>query len=548
MAEASTRVLLDRTTIRLDGRAFFAFAARIYLTPPEKMEQAVAELAEAGFTALMSPPASPGNRQALDALFDAAGRHGLLVILTTEPRLPEPAIFLASSFKHRPELHSYCLPLRENSEEAFTEYCSERDHLRAQDLFHPIWTPRPPGIPLSRWLDAVEIHSVPQKLGGPFPRHPEDGAEYELAQVVGHCARHTIGRPLFCHSLPVGVPDEAREAGVYDFDPWTRGQPPRAIDWYPYLADFGNLPRRDMMAPEPDLVRLRLYEVLANRVRGVIADSYDFLQGPPPFTGRDRFCELACIAQEVGALYDFFAEGQLVRADIETGHPRLRAAMLHHGNDILILLWRSSQGDEYWVDPAAMARVEITIRLETTAEMTAWRMDFPAAQPIEVARDLKGAVRLHLSGVDLTGLILLTRSNRRPRELAAALRERLPRAARYRVQGAAYRLQKHELIEGELAALGRGARPPRLLADCRVAIEESRELLDEENYHEAWNRAGSACRTLRILVNREMTESLSAGPIVRDSRLDLLRRSFFTLPRFYQEARTDRQQGLTEYT
>ncbi|MCB2156246.1 hypothetical protein KQI84_15325 [bacterium] len=548
MAEASTRVLLDRTTIRLDGRPFFAFAARIFLTPPEKIDEAVCDLAEAGFTAVMSPPASPGNRKTVETLFDAAGNYGLLVILAAEPRMPEPAVFLAAQYKHRPELHSYYLPLREDSEKAFAEFCSERDHLRAQDLFHPIWTPRPASVPLSRWLDAVEVHSVAQTLGGPFPRRVESEGQFLLTQIVEECARQTIGRPLFCHSIPVGVPDAAREAGVYDFDPWIERLPSRSKDWHPYLTDLGNLPRRDFMPPEPDLLRLRTYEILANRVRGIVADFYEFMQGRPPLTGRDRFCELACIAQEVGALHDFFAEGQLVRAEIETGHPRLRAAMLHHGDDILIMLWRTTQGDEYWVDPNAMSRVEITIRLESHVEMMAWRMDFPAAQPIEVARDLKGAVRLYLPEVDLTALILLTRSNRRPRELADGLRDRLPHAASYRVQGAELRLQKHELIGQEMASQGRELRQPRLLEDAREAVAQAREFLDEEDYVHAWECASAANRLLRLMVNREMTETLGIRKVERDSRLDLLRRSFFTLPRFYQEAQLPIKKEPLDYT
>ena len=68
------------------------------------------------------------------------------MILCAESRLPNVGRFLAENFRHRESLHSYCLPTESPSPEHLEEYVRERDQLRAQDLFHPIWTPYRKGM------------------------------------------------------------------------------------------------------------------------------------------------------------------------------------------------------------------------------------------------------------------------------------------------------------------------------------------------------------------------------------------------------------------
>ena len=66
MQEASARVLLDRTMIRLDGRSFFSFGVQLYLTPKEKMASVIGKIASAGFTTVATPPSSPGNIEVIN--------------------------------------------------------------------------------------------------------------------------------------------------------------------------------------------------------------------------------------------------------------------------------------------------------------------------------------------------------------------------------------------------------------------------------------------------------------------------------------------------
>ncbi len=550
MHDASTRVLLDRTTIRLDGRPFFAFGPRILLTPREQIPMAAADAADAGFTVVMSPPASPGNLSTLVLLFDECERRGLLVILAVEPRLPDPSEFLAANFKHRPGLHSYCLLTLDDSPESFLHYCSERDRLRSEDVFHPIWTPYRPGFPYGLWIGSVDIHSVAHSTGGPHERRPEENGAAQLNGLFETCAKERIqGRPFFCHSFQVHSPTSAREAGVYDNDRNVARTPADPESWYPWLASLGETPRRDFMMPDADLVRIRTYELLAARVRGIVADFYEFMLGPSPMTGRDRFCELAILAQEIAVFTEFFSEGQFVRARLETGHPVLRAAMLHHSDDILLLLWRASDGDEYWIDPARMTRTEVFIGLETETELTAWRMDFPGGHQIPVARDAKGDLRIQLDTIDLTAKILLTRSSQRPRDIAARLETRMKRATRFKVDGVRYRLEKVRAIEKELEEIGRGVRDSPALREARDLSKEAQRLCDGGEDRDAWIAASQVTQLLRTLVNRQMVRATTVSREGEEGRvLDLLRRSYYTLPEYYRQSVARDEAVVQEYT
>ncbi len=550
MAETSTRVLLDRAILRLDGRPFFTFGARLFLTPSHKIVKAIEDIATAGFTTVMTPPASPGNLSTLNTIFNAADKYGLLVIVSTDPRYPEPSGYLGSCFKHRGCLHSYCLRTLDDSEDAFIWFCRERDRLRTQDLFHPIWTPYRPGFPFRLWLDSVDFHSVRHGIGGPFPRQAEENGADILSTIPNECAKARIpGRPLFCHSFQVGVPDRARQVGLYSFDPYVRQVEPIAENWHPYLATLTEWPRWDFLPPDPDLIRIRAFELLAARSRGIMADFYEFLGGPSPMTGRDRFCELACLAQEVSVFQDFFSEGQWVRGDLETGHPVWRARMLHHIDDILIMLWRSAQGDEFWIDPSKISRVEVTIGTETQAEMQAWHMDFPVVKPVPIARDAKGAIRIQLDSLDLTGKILLTRSQQRPQDIARTLQYRLPKATEYKVKGLEHRLAKVELVEQALNVKHVGIRQMPQIEECRKLVTEAHELFEINEYVDAWQFAAHATQMIRTIINRQMVSAMTvAFNIEKDSVYDLLRRSYYTLPQFYYEISARDADIIQEYT
>ncbi len=550
MHDASTRVLLDRTTIRLDGRPFFAFGPRILLTPREQLTMAVADVADAGFTAIMSPPASPGNLSTLNLLFDECERRDLLVVLAVEARLPNPSTFLASNFKHRPGLHSYCLMTIDDSPESFLRYCTERDRLRAEDLFHPIWTPYRAGFPYRLWMGSVDFHSVSHATGGPHHRHADENGASQLNDFFKTCSREGYaGRPFFCHSFTAHSATSARQSGLYDFDYHVADTPADPNLWHPWLASLSETPRRDFMMPDADLVRIRTYELLAARVRGIVVDFYEFMLGPSPTTGRDRYCELAVLAQEISVFREFFAEGQFVSARLETGHPVLRAALLHHSDDILLLLWRSSEGDEYWIDPTRMTRIEVFIGLETDTDINVWRMDFPGEQPIPVARDAKGDLRIQLDTIDLTAKILLTRSNQRPKDIAQRLSASLQRATRFKVDGVRYRLEKVRAVEKELEALGRGERDSPALREARDLATEAQRLYDHGDYRDAWIAALQVAQLLRTLVNRQMVRATTASREGEEGeRLQLLRRSYYTLSEYYRQSAARDEAVVQEYT
>lgn len=549
MREASSRILLDRTVIRLDGRPFFSFGPRIFLTPPEKLPRAMSDIAAAGFSVVGTPPASRGNLVYLHALFDEAERHGLLVILMAEPRVPDPSSFLAEEFKHRSALHSYCLPLQNPSPAALEWFCRERNRLRAQDLFHPIWTPHDAALPRLQWLHSVDLQSVAQGTGGPFPRRPEEQGARLAAELAHECRRHNLpGRPFFCHSFQTSVPDSAREAGLYSHDPFVRRLPPRVESWYPYVADLDEVPRRDLLPPDPELLRLRLFEILAARVRGIVTDYFEFLGGPSPFSGDDRFAELAVAAQEITSCAEFFSEGQGAAAEVETGHPRIKAALLQHSSDLLLLLWHFAPGEEYWIDPSPVGRLEVNIRLPELPQFNAWRVDFPAVTPLRVDYDLKGAMRIHLESVDLSAKVLLTRSAHRAQEIAGAVRRLLPKATACLAGGLHHRLEKVGLIETELAELGLPVLHEEVLRTSRQRLADMTELIDAGRLEEVWPLALQVQRDMRALINRRMVEALATTVYDRDSPLALMRQSYYTLPLFHGEAGARDARAIQEFT
>ncbi len=321
MADASSRILIDRTVVRLDGRPFFSFGPRILLTPEARIPALLKGLAQSGFTLVGSPPCSPGTLPLLNAFFDAADEAGIMVLLMADPRLPEHGRYLADHFRHRRSLHSYYLTPRLPSQEGLESYLRERDSIRALDLFHPIFVPLRSEHYKDAWLRAQDIFS------------PETAAEYATRYRIIHqrpgrtlreMARTTKAatpRPLFVGDLRVMVSDEERQSGLYSDDPAVARLSPRHLEWFPFLANFGRIPRKDMLGPDPELLRLQVYDVLGEGARGVLLNFYEAMAGPLPFTGHDRFCEAVILAQEIQIFRDFFAEGRIDPILIETGHP-----------------------------------------------------------------------------------------------------------------------------------------------------------------------------------------------------------------------------------
>ncbi|MDX1972107.1 MAG: hypothetical protein SFY68_06200, partial [Candidatus Sumerlaeia bacterium] len=431
--EASARILLDRTTIRVDGRPFFAFGFQLLLTPPEEMESTLQRIQELGFTAVSSPPASPGNFHTIDRIFEICNRLGLLVNLVADPRVDKPSEYLANRYKHHPSLLSYCLPTLNGSEREFARFCRERDRLRHQDLFHPIWTPYQQDFGLRLYIDSTDLHAVNHAVGSHLSLAPEESGVQRISDLFRECRNHKIpGRPFFCHNMQAMITDEVRESGVYDFDATVNNHSPRHLEWYPYYARIDEEERWDFLAPDVELMRLRCFEMLASRVRGIMVGTYDFMLGKAPFTGLDRLAELSVLAREVETIRDFVAEGQFVRGDLETGHPGIKAMMLHHTDDILVFLWRASKADEFWLDPMPMPRVEVKLNVSANENVKAWKLDFPEVQPLELIRDAKGAVLVNLGAFDLTAKILLTRSHVRPQEIRASVERLLSPAVQSR--------------------------------------------------------------------------------------------------------------------
>jgi hypothetical protein len=548
--EASARVLLDRTTIRIDGRPFFSFGFRLLLTPVEEMESVLLRLKEAGFTGVTTPPASPGNFHTIDRLFEVTNALGIFVNLMSDPRVERPSEFMAERYKHHPSLLSYCIATRNGSEREFARFCRERDRLRHQDVFHPIWTAYQEDFGLRLYIDSTDIHAVSHTVDGHMKRTPQENGADKVSQLFNECRNYKIpGRPFFCHNLYSMVSDEVRRLGVYDFDPVVNSHSPIHRDWYPYYAKIEEDSRWDFLPPDVDFLRIRCFEMLASRVRGIMVGNYDFMLGKVPFTGQDRFHELSILAREIESVRDFFSEGQFVRGDLETGHPGIKASMLHHTDDILVLLWRSGKSDEYWLDPMPMPRVEIRLDISSRENIRAWSLDFPVVKPLELHRDAKGAVKLTLENFDLTSKILLTRSHSRPEEIRTTVETLLPKALNSRKQVIEIRQQKIQLIENELGA-SMFAKPQRaLLEEIRQLVMEGNNLIKLEENVSAWERFMEAGHQQRVIINQQMVQAvanLSGNELSK--RVKCLRQSYFTLPQYYREMIQRDDQIIQEYT
>lgn len=357
------------------------------------------------------------------------------------------------------------------------------------------------------------------------------------------------GRPFFCDRLEVFPSDRARACGAFDSDPRVRETPDNADEWHPWFAELPEASRLDKLPPDPEVVRLRVYEALARRSRGILADCYEFLCGEEPFTGRDRFHELALLGQEIAVGYDFFAEGQLVHTEVEVGHPRLRVAMIQHSGDYLILVWRSGQGEEFWIDPMHIHRVEISIAMADDAPVDAWQVDFPRARPVRIARNRSGAIRLQLDAVDLTARILLTRSRERPQSVGNSIENRLAAALRHRHASLIGRAAKIDYIERELPkAAGGATRRDDRAARSLELLTEAEHLMESQAHAEAWELCSEGAQLMRRLINSRMVEALSAVELDPTSPIDVLRHSYYLLPQFYREASLRDERVIQEYT
>jgi len=550
LQEASARVLLDRTMIRLDGRSIFSFGVQLYLTPKEKLPAAIQKIAEAGFTAVSTPPASPGNIDHLNSIFDEAEKYDLLVIINVDARVKEPSLFLAQNFAHRRSLHSYCLHTKDDSEKEFLRFCRERDRLRGNDLFHPIWTPYRKGILPRLYIDSTELHAVSHSLGGPVASPSSQDGPQTIKMLFDECKNYGLtGRPFFCQSLRTMVSNKIRKLGVYDFDPNVRFHSPKYEDWYPYYTNIAEENRWDFLPPDPEVMRIKCFELLACRTRGIITGIFDFFEGKPPFSGMDRFHELSIIAREIESLKEFFSEGQYVIGDMETGHPNLQAAMLHHTDEILLLLWRSGKGDEYWIDPSPMVRAEIYLDIESPVDLNAWVLDFPKVKKIPISRDAKGAIKLQIENFDLTGKILMARSTSRIKEIENKVSSLLPKVVRAKQSSLDVRQRKIMMIESELNSNHYGANQRSLVEDAKSLISEAKNLIDIEEYENAWDRLTEAAMAQREIINKQMVQALGNDFRITDSTpIEILRRNYFTLPRYYKEMMQRDEDNIMEYT
>ncbi|MCC6546735.1 hypothetical protein IT570_06155 [Candidatus Sumerlaeota bacterium] len=538
--EASRRILVDRTTIRLDGRPFFTFGPQLLLTPPERIKAAIGEIAAAGFTTVGSPPCSPGSLHLIRAVFDAADEAGIMVVLTGDPRLPEHGRYLADEFRHRSSLHSYMLSPRTNTKDALTDFQRERDSIIASDLFHPVSAPCAASQIEAAWLRSQDVYTIiPEEMPTRAATAPR------FCQQPGPAVRaltrdeNIPQRPVIVPGLRVSVSDTERAAGIFADDPWVSRLSPRALDWFPFLANFATMPRKDLLAPDPEMLRLQVYDALASGARGVLLDFYEAMGGPMPYSGRDRFCEASILAQEIGLLNDFFAEGRAEPILIETGHPRLDASVIRHGLDYLIVLRMNGYEEDYFVDEAFMHRTGIDIMLAGDDAWKAWRLDFPAAEALEIQRDRAGAARFLAGPLELTGLVLLSTGSQRAQEYAAAMQRRLPVVARMAVEQLEVRFAKLLLIEGELSTARVGLNNEDRLRTVQKNLETARSLMRDGDNAGAFVKARQALRFSRQIVKYQMAKAL-ATPISGASPLrGLLRGSYYTLPQFYREGASE---------
>lgn len=547
MLEASSRLLVDRSVVRVDGRPFFTFGPRVLLTAAEDLGAACGQIAAGGFTCVESMPASPGTAWVVSELFDQAERFGLLVVLSADTRFRSPGRFLAERFRSRTNLHSYRLAWDDEDDGAMDRFLCEREAIRAIDLFHPVWAPMGRRRPDSQWLRSMDIYAVSQSPNAASEPDPPSAAE-RLSEVARLCRPPSVSRPLFCSALPVGAATADRRAGLYDDDPALRGLGPDPASWFPGYASFATDPRRDLLPPEPALVRLRMYELLAHGARGVLLDHFEAMGGPVPFTGADRMCEASILAQEAAVLRDFFAEGTVEMCLIEPGHPRLRASVIRHGEDLLILLRGLGEWELGCVGECQFARVEVDIRTDTGRPLNAWRVDFPRAYPVGVVQDAHRTLRIACGPVDMTAALLLTPGRTRAEEIGAGVDARLPQVARWAVESARAQLEKVELIEGELVAERRGVHEAGTLARARASCAEAEALLADRGNAAAFAAARRAEGDLRHIMRVQLTRA-RLEPIFRPSpRREQLRRAYHLLPQFYRESGHESQASDFEFT
>lgn len=549
MPEASSRILVDRSVVRLDGRPFFSFGARLFLTPRDRLREAMATMVAAGFTTVGSPPCSPGTIALVHDFFEAVGSFGLMGVLVTDPRLPEHGRYLAEQYSHYSSLHSYLLSPRLPDRVGLDSFLRERDTIRTKDLFHPILTPLGPNHADPAWFQSQDIYtpSTPQRrIVNRRIVQPRPGME--ISRLRERVVQGFTHRPFFSVDVPVGIGDQERLMGLYNDDPWVNRFPPRAIEWFPWLANLSRLPRRDFLGPDPEILRLQVYELLATGVRGIMLDFYEMFGGQAPFTGRDRFLEAAHLAQEINSFHDFFAEGTLSDLAIETGHPRLQASVIRHGREFLILLRMTGYEEDFFIDEAHMERTEITIDHEQGADLHAWRMDFPEPTKLETHRESSGQVRFLAGPLELTGLILLTPGTQRPKVIIDEISGRLPFTARLAYQQFEVRYAKAALIEGELQALEVGVDNRERLNAIHRQLIDARQALMDNDFVNCHRTARLGMRRIRQLVKYQVARALASPYQENNELLSCLRMSYFTLPRFYREGAQETARAFTDLT
>jgi hypothetical protein len=546
--ESSSRILVDRSTIRLDGHPFFSFGPRVLLTPQDQFPTVLSNIVQAGFTLVGSPPCSPGTIPLIDAFFDAAEEVGLMVMLIADPRLPEHGRYLADHFRHRTTLHSYLLAPRPADEKGYLSYIRERDNLRARDLFHPISLPLTSNHLSGKWLQAQDIfcphsHSTPNS-------HPTRQNQ-RLAPAIKEVYTHSEGlaaRPVIITDLNVLSSDRVRETGVYNEDPSVATFPPKSLDWFPWYATFPGDKRGDLFDPPPELLRLQIYDLLTEGGRGCLLNFYEALRGTPPFTGRDRFCEAALLAKEMAVFQDFFADGRPDPITMETGHPRLKASVFRHGYEQLIILRMEGYEEDFFVDEGYMERTELEIVSPPEGPIHAWRLDFPEAQQLEIIKESSGAIRFLAGPLELTGLVLLTPGIRRSNELAARIRRLLPETTRLAIELAEVRLSKIDYIERKLRKLETGIDNKERLAYIQKGLTEARTMAVENDFVNAYKKAREMGRLCRQIIKYQMARALATPIFAKGDKRAIYRNSYFTLPRFYREGALETARAFSDLT
>lgn len=549
MPEASSRILVDRSVVRLDGRPFFTFGTRLYLTPQDRLREALATMIAAGFNSVGSPPCSPGTLPLLNDFFDATEASNLMAILMADQRLPEHGRYLAENFSHRSSLHSYVLSPRHHDTTGLNSFLRERDTLRTKDLFHPITVPITRRHTDPGWFHAQDIHSIaspPRRIVNRRIIQPRPAME--VGGIRENMPTNAPQRPIIATDVPVGIGDDERLLGLYNDDPWVRRFPAKSGEWFPWLANLIRMPRRDFLGPDPEILRLQVYELLSMGVRGIMLDFYEMFGGQAPYTGRDRFLEAAQLAQEINVFHDFLAEGQVTPHTIETGHPRLGSTVIQHGHDSLVLLRMDGYEEDFFVDEAYMERTEISIAHDNGEELHAWRMDFPAAQKLNIHKDSVGTLRFLAGPLELTGLILLTPGSKRPQELADEIAGRLPFVARLALQQLEVRHAKVSLIEGELRALGVGIDNSERVNAVHKILQDARKALAENDFASCHQLARSGTRRVRQLVKYQVARALASPYHEKSELLSCLRMSYHTLPRFYRDGAQETAKAFTDLT